>query len=990
MSWVDRLTGAIMGHSKAVIGIMLILTVVMGAGAGMVDQTSSLDAFQSDTEQSQALTYAQNNFGGAEQNGTTAQVIVRGDDVLTKESLVSQLELQQSFRDDETINRTLADEQPSIGVANLVAITAISGDQQRELQEEAASVQQRRDELNATAGALSTSLDSIRDGQSSSARDAFETANQNSPVELNESHYETFERAVGMLQNAQNQTQVETAYQVGTQGVLETEYDQLSERSQRLRDRQEAMQNGSTPSLADQIDAIESMNGSTYERTLDTVLSEDETSQLNGLAFMPVEYDVGSTSANATMLLVTHQMEGGGGGAQTGSMPQSIVDAQLEMRSIANADDAPGTEVMIFGGGVMTEEINNSMGDSLSIVGPLALLFVVLALIVAYRDVLDILLGVFGIVAVLVWTFGFMGWAGISFNQIFIAVPVLLIGLSIDYAIHIFMRHREQRHDGGEYGEEDTRGSMRIALVGVGIALVWVTATTVIGFLSNLTSPVPPIQDFGVVSAAGITAALLIFGSLIPAIKVELDEFFENRGFDRKKRAFGTGGGRFSQVLGVGSAAARRAPIAVILIALLVSAGGAYGATQVDTTFDQEDFIAEDPPEWTKNLPEPFKPAEYTMKENLDFVNENFVREDAQAQIVVQGDGVTDPQTLQRIHEAEREAANNSVVATLGSGDADLESPVRTMQAVAAENESFNATLTAADTNGDMVPDQNVEGVYDALFATAPTEASNVIDRTDDGEYQGVRMVISTQGTAAMSDVTDEMQQIADDIDGTAGVTAIATGQSILFDIISDQLMDTVIESLLITLVAVFAFLMLTYRITEGSATLGAVTLMPVVFSVSWILGTMYLTGIPFNVMTGMITSLTVGLGVAYSIHVSERYNLELERTGSVWEAMSRTITGTGGALLGSAATTVGGFGVLAFAILPPLQQFGIITGMTIIYAFLASVLVLPSLLVLWTKYLGPDDVSFDAAGTNVAASDGGQAGSADVSTDGLPSDEDD
>jgi hypothetical protein len=97
---------------------------------------------------------------------------------------------------------------------------------------------------------------------------------------------------------------------------------------------------------------------------------------------------------------------------------------------------------------------------------------------------------------------------------------------------------------------------------------------------------------------------------------------------------------------------------------------------------------------------------------------------------------------------------------------------------------------------------------------------------------------------------------------------------------------------------------------------------------------------------------------VAYSIHLSERYNQELERTGSTWTAMERAVTGTGGALLGSAATTVGGFGTLAFAILPPLQQFGIITGMTIIYAFLASVLVLPSLLVVWTKYLGPSDVS--------------------------------
>jgi len=104
-----------------------------------------------------------------------------------------------------------------------------------------------------------------------------------------------------------------------------------------------------------------------------------------------------------------------------------------------------------------------------------------------------------------------------------------------------------------------------------------------------------------------------------------------------------------------------------------------------------------------------------------------------------------------------------------------------------------------------------------------------------------------------------------------------------------------------------------------------------------------------------MITSLTIGLGVAYSIHLSERYTQELERSGSVWAAMETAVTGTGGALLGSAATTVGGFGVLVFAILPPLQQFGLITGLTIIYAFLGSVFVLPSLLVVWTKYAGPE-----------------------------------
>ncbi|WP_323174889.1 hypothetical protein, partial [Natrialba sp. PRR66] len=79
-------------------------------------------------------------------------------------------------------------------------------------------------------------------------------------------------------------------------------------------------------------------------------------------------------------------------------------------------------------------------------------------LTIAYRDALDIALGLFGIGVVLTWTFGFMGYADISFNQIMIAVPVLLIGLSIDYAIHIFMRQREERLD--DETPSDVRGSM--------------------------------------------------------------------------------------------------------------------------------------------------------------------------------------------------------------------------------------------------------------------------------------------------------------------------------------------------------------------------------------------------------------------------------------------------------------------------------------------------------------------------------------------------
>jgi len=845
VSLPDRAADLLVEHSKAVIVGMLVVTLVVGTGAGMVSQSSSLDQFQSDTTEAQKLDYIEQNFSTGPENVTRAQVIVREENVLDKPSLVSMLRLQRSYYENETVGPTLTGESAVVGVSNAVATAAV-----------------RQQDPNATA-----------------------------------------------------------------------------------------------VSLDQQIAALEAMEPGQVERLVRGVLSANASAGGSALAFMPTSYEPGSGTANATMLSVTQRTEGeAGAGAQ---LSDTVMDAQLAMQDIRPADGGlADAELIVFGTGVISEEINSSMGDSLAIVGPLALLFVVVALAVAYRDLLDILLGLVGIAAVLVWTFGFMGWADIAFNQLFIAVPVLLIGLSIDYAIHIFMRHREER---GEL-QNGPRKSMAVALSGVGVALVWVTATTVIGFLSNLTSPVPPIQEFGVVSAVGITAALLVFGLLVPALKIEVDSFFEGRGWDRQKRAFGTGGGRFSAVLSLGSRTAKAAPLVVILAALIISAGGAYGASQVDTSFNQEDFLAEEPPGWMENLPEPFSPGEYTAKANLEYVNRNFLREDSQAQILVEGD-VTDPAALRAVANASEEAAASDVTKKLAGGEASIQSPLSVMQQVAADNETFARTLAGADTDGDGIPEENVSAVYDQLFAVAGPQTAGVVHRTEGGDYEALRMVVSTRGGASQSAVTSEMRAVADGV-SASGFEATATGQTVLFNIVQDQLLETVIQSLLITLVAVFAFLMVTYRITEGSATLGAVTLLPVVLSVSWILGTMYLVDIPFNILTGMITSLTVGLGVAYSIHLSERYNQELERTGSVWTAMERAVTGTGGALLGSAATTVGGFGTLAFAILPPLQQFGIITGLTIIYAFLASVLVLPSLLVVWTRYFGPEDAVVESSST--------------------------
>jgi predicted RND superfamily exporter protein len=1023
MSLSHRVAGAVTTHARLVLLLGLVATAVVGAGVTMIEDDTSLDQFTGDSPEARANDYVDANFTTAGEENTTQALVVRtGENVLTRGSLLDSIRLQQEIRSNDSINDTLIEDDPITGVENVVAIRSIREDQTDRLRTWIDENESRRDELNETKADLLAGLNRTRNLTRAFANDTAEleendSAYQQREDELDESlealsenltadlGYNSYEAFVFRTKAAQlNLIELERDYgenasrkeayednvstiqrQYGlAEDVLDRQYREVNFALRAIGEEFEDISDADRPPLEDQIDALR--NESEYDRLLRQSLNGSGTRGEDVLELVGSSYELNTTTADARVTVLT-QRTNGSGGLELGVTDPRIIESQLQLRafvdryesgstdgmSATNAAGGDGTggdggRYLVFGSGMLEDEIDRSMADSLAIIGPFTLLFVVLALAIAYRDPLDIALGVGGIAAVLVWTFGLLGWSGLSFNVLFVAVPILLIGLSIDFAIHVFMRHRERRGS-AEFGDS-VRGSMTPALAGVGVALVWVTVTTTIGFLANVVSPLGVIREFGVVGAFGILSTLLVFGVIVPAAKVELDELLESRGFDRRKRAFGTGGGWVSRGLSVGVTAARRAPLAVLVAVLLLTAGGVVGATQVDTNFEQEEFVARSPPEWTGNLPAGMAPGEYRTADTLDVIDRNFRRESARAQILVRGD-VTNESFPRRLADARETAARTDTVFTLPNGEADVEGPLSVMRDTAAENDSFNISYRVADDSDDGIPDTDVGDLYDELYTADRDRASEVIYRTEDGEYRAVRLIVGVRGNASYAETARSMRTVASAIEsgpnlnastttddgGGANWTAVATGGAVVNHVIEEFLFDSLTEAFLAAFVAILLFLAIAYRVAGDGATLGIVTLLPVALSISWILGTMYVLGIPFNVLTVMITSLGIGLGVDYSIHVSSRYRLELSHGKSPREALEATVTGTGGALLGSATTTTAAFGTLALAILPVIRQFGVIAAVSIVYAFLASVFVLPTLLLLWTRYAAPGDV---------------------------------
>jgi predicted RND superfamily exporter protein len=103
--------------------------------------------------------------------------------------------------------------------------------------------------------------------------------------------------------------------------------------------------------------------------------------------------------------------------------------------------------------------------------------------------------------------------------------------------------------------------------------------------------------------------------------------------------------------------------------------------------------------------------------------------------------------------------------------------------------------------------------------------------------------------------------------------------------------------------------------------------------------------------VTSIITALSVGIGVDYTIHVIHHYREEFNKVRNPETAAIRTLATTGAALLGSALTTALGFGALVISPIPSFQQLGLTAAITIAYSLIVSILVVPPAMTVWGAY---------------------------------------
>ncbi|MDR2149564.1 MAG: MMPL family transporter [Spirochaetaceae bacterium] len=172
-----------------------------------------------------------------------------------------------------------------------------------------------------------------------------------------------------------------------------------------------------------------------------------------------------------------------------------------------------------------------------------------------------------------------------------------------------------------------------------------------------------------------------------------------------------------------------------------------------------------------------------------------------------------------------------------------------------------------------------------------------------------------------------------------ANVSVIVGGTAEVEGSLNTRIVNSLWTAIAIAIISLFCIIAL----VNHSVVAGFVSIVPLCLLIVINIGIMGFTGIKLNIGTALIASLTLGIGIDYTIHFLEAYKYEYRNhTGNFLKAAYRT---AGLAVITDGISTGLGFAVLMFSNFIMLAQFGLLTALSILLSSLVGLIVVPVLL---------------------------------------------
>jgi predicted RND superfamily exporter protein len=563
---------------------------------------------------------------------------------------------------------------------------------------------------------------------------------------------------------------------------------------------------------------------------------------------------------------------------------------------IDKIDSLKLTEKVYYAGmPMMVTAISEMITSDLLMLLPLAFLVIAIILFFSFRSLQGVLLPLLSAAIAIVWTLGIMALTGYTMSMVTNNIPILLLAVGSAYSIHVINKINQVK-------ETDSRKAIVVALTYIFIPVILAAITTIIGFVSFIFGAyLSMIRDFGIFTALGtfVSAVMALF--FVPAL-IDAFSFKKEKPKDHHVANRNSLLSRYL-LLPLKNLLFKHPKYTLTTWGLLILLS-LIGVFFIKRSVDVKEYFKHHNPAWQ---------AEDIMMKKFGGSKPIFIS--------FKGD-IQSPEVLKAMLKTEEELKKNPYIFTTQS-IADL---------IVEMNDALG--------EGRKIPDDR-DKIEQMWFLLDGNEALKqlVSDNLDEA------LIISKFAATdikAKKKFVDEMKRYIDE-NSSEDYQISYTGMPFIDMKMDKSLIQSQIRSLLIAILAMIFIVGVILR----SIPTGVYATAPIIAAVMVLFGVMGFTGIPLNIVTVLVASIALGIGIDYSIHVISHFNHSMKNGESLDGALDDTIMISGKSIFINVVSVSAGFLVLVFSQMVPLQYFGILMALSMVGSGLAALTLLPVILIL-------------------------------------------
>jgi len=499
----------------------------------------------------------------------------------------------------------------------------------------------------------------------------------------------------------------------------------------------------------------------------------------------------------------------------------------------------------------------------------------------------------------ILWAAGILAYFNIPINLLIGILPTLVIVIGSTEDTHMLAAYLQ----GLKQNPQQRFPSIRFMAIHVGLPIFITSFTTIVGFLSNTTSDISLIHDFGIASAiamfTNLCATILLLPLLLNLVGPKNSKISFNLHADT---------GLIAAVVRGIEKIINKYQILVITITSIIVVLFGFFSTQLSASNDPLSF---------------FKSGNALITDS-EILHDNI----AGMQLFFVTVHASHKTDFKNPIELNKLDLIKQIMQQQGAYDH--------ITVVTDYLKLVNREMHQAQPQFYKLPDsRNLIEQYLMLFQR------HDLERVLSGDAKTANFLVrhNISDSAALNKHLTELKQQVNELLGDKNKFYL-TGKNLMINQAAETLFISQQHSLVILILIIGILMALLY----SSITAGLVALIPNIIPVIIMFGTMGLLGIPLNAGTALVSVIAIGIAIDDTIHILSTYNRECRLDGDQHAATTRAIRAEALPVIATSLSLAAGFCTLVLSDFHVITQFGLLSALTMIVAMLTDLILTPIL----------------------------------------------